>query len=136
MAGVGDDTAVLRLLVRIAANLVSAAIGLIVSALLLPDFHLQVGGFLMAVVVLTVAQSLLTPWTLKITRRFAPALLGGFGLISTLIALLLAGLIPGGITVTSFGTWVLAALIVWLCVALGGWLLVALVLRKRVASRA
>lgn len=122
-----------RLLIRIGINLACAAIGLIVSALLLPDFHLQPGGFVMAVVVLTVAQSLLTPWVMKLVRRYATALLGGFGLISTLIALLLAGLVPGGITVTSFITWVLAALIVWVCVALGGWLLVALVLKRRVA---
>ena len=89
-----------------------------------------------AVVVLTLAQSLLTPWILKLTRRYAPALLGGFGLISTLIALLLAGLVPGGISVTSWTTWVLAALIVWLCVALGGWLLVALVLDRRTRRKA
>lgn len=123
-----------RLMIRIAINLACSAIGLIASALLLPDFHLEAGGFVMAVVVLTIAQSLLGPWTMMLTRRYAPALLGGFGLISTLVALLLAGLIPGGITVTSLSTWILAALIVWLCVALGGWLLVAVVLKRRVVK--
>ncbi len=125
-----------RLLIRIGINLACAAIGLIISALALPEFHLDAAGFVTAVVVLTLAQSLLTPWILKLTRRYAPALLGGFGLISTLIALLLAGLVPGGISVTSWTTWVLAALIVWLCVALGGWLLVALVLDRRTRRKA
>lgn len=124
-----------RLLIRIAINLACAAIGLLVSALVLPDFHVEPGGFVLAVVVLTVAQSLITPWVMRLARRYATPLLGGFGLISTLIALLLAGLVPGGIAVTSFTTWVLAALIVWLCVALGGWLLVALVLKRRAARR-
>ena len=37
-------------------------------------------------------------------------------------------------TVTGITTWVLAALIIWFCMALGSWLLVAVVL-KRLASR-
>lgn len=123
-----------RLLIRIAINLASAAIGLMLTAILLDDFHIQAGGFLVAVGVLTAAQSLLTPWVFKVAKRHASALLGGIGIISTLLALLVASLFPGGIWVSSFSTWIVAALIVWLCTALGGWLLVAYVFKKRAAS--
>lgn len=123
-----------RLLIRIAINLASAAIGLLLTAMLLSDFHIQAGGFIVAVGVFTLAQSLLTPWVFKVAKKHASALLGGIGIISTLLALLVASFFPGGISVSSFSTWVVAALIVWLCTALGGWLLVAYVFKKRAAS--
>lgn len=118
-------------LVRIAISLAVSAAALGLTALLLADFHLGASGFVVAVVVLTVAQAVLAPIVSKLTERFAGALMGGVGIISTLIALLLTALVPGGITVTSPLTWVLAALIVWVCTSLGGWLLVALVMKRR-----
>lgn len=124
----------IRFLIRVAINLASAAIGLLLAAWLLDDFHIQASGFLIAVGVFTVAQSLFTPWVFKVARRHASALLGGIGIISTLIALLITSFFPGGIEVTSFSTWVVAALIVWLCTALGGWLLVAYVFKRRAGS--
>ena len=55
--------------------------------------------------------------------------------MSTLLALLLANLVPNGITVTNTFTWVVAALIVWACTALGAWLLVAVILKDRDGAR-
>ena len=86
-------------------------------------------------VVLTIAQSILAPIVTGLTKRFAAALLGGVGILSTLLALLLANQVPNGITVTSATTWVMAALIVWACTALGGWLLVAVFLKDRRGAR-
>ncbi len=118
-------------LIRIAISLAVSALALGLAALMLSDFHLEAGGFVVAVLVLTVAQAVLAPIVAKLTERFAGALMGGVGIISTLIALLLTALVPGGITVTSPLTWVLAAFIVWICTSLGGWLLVALVVKRR-----
>ena len=39
-------------------------------------------------------QSILSPWVFKITRRHAPAMLGGIGIIATFVALLIVVLIP------------------------------------------
>lgn len=125
-----------RPLIRIAISLAVSALALGLSALLLPDFHLQATGFLVAVVVLTIAQAVLAPIVSKLTERFAAALMGGVGIISTLIALLLTAVVPGGITVTNPTTWLLAALVVWICTSLGGWLLVALILKRRPPGRA
>lgn len=124
-----------RLLIRIAVSLASATLGLLLSTWLLKDFQVHAGGFVMAVVVLTIAQSILAPIVTGLTKRFAAAMLGGVGILSTLLALLLANLVPNGITVTSATTWVLAALIVWACTALGAWLLVAVFLKDRSRAR-
>ncbi len=44
--------------------------------------------------IFAVIQSVLAPWVFKITRRHAPALLGGIGIISTFVAILIVVLIP------------------------------------------
>lgn len=119
-----------RFLWSFAVNLVSAAAGLLLATLLLSGLRLQLSGFLVAVIVLTIAQAVLAPFVFSMARRYAPALLGGIGIVSTMLALFVASLFPGGVSVTSFATWVLAALIVWLVMALGGWLLLALVLNR------
>jgi NhaP-type Na+/H+ or K+/H+ antiporter len=81
------------------------------------------------------AQSVLAPLIFNLARKYASAVLGGIGLVSTLVALLIASALPGGIRVEGVATWVLAALVVWLVTALGGWLLPLIFLKKKVAGR-
>lgn len=125
----------IRMLLTFAANLVVAAVALLLAGLLLSEWvTLNVGGFLVAVLVFTVAQSLLTPFILNIARKYASALLGGIGLISTLLALWVATLFPGGLAISGLG-WVLAPLLVWIVSALGGWILVGVVIKRRFEMR-
>jgi hypothetical protein len=119
-----------RFLWSFAVNLVSAAVGLLLAKLLLADLHLEVSGFLVAALILTVAQAVLAPFVFNMARKYTPALLGGIGIVSTMLALFVASLFPGGVTVTSFATWVLAALVIWVVMALGGWLLLGWVLKR------
>ncbi|UUT35659.1 hypothetical protein [Microbacterium elymi] len=80
-------------LIRALIFLVSAALGLIVADLVLPGFVLHWSdwwGFVLAIVIFAILQSILAPWLVKISRRHAPALLGGIGLVSTFVALLIA----------------------------------------------
>lgn len=126
----------IRFLIRAAIFLVSAAVGLLAAwAVLQPNVTLSASGFLLAVAVFAVAQSVLAPFVFKMARRHAPALLGGIGLVSTFIALLIASFFPGGLTISGPVAWVLATLIVWIVTALGGWLLPMLFLKERVANR-
>ncbi len=125
----------IRLLIRTAVFLVSAALGLLVAAWLVPDVTLTVSGFVLTVIIFAVLQSVLAPFILKITRRHAPAFLGGIGLLSTFVALLIASLVAGGISIRGIFAWVLATLIVWLVTALGAFLLPTLFLKKKVADR-
>jgi len=123
-----------RFLWSFAVNLVSAAAGLLIASLLLADLHLQAGGFVVAVLVLTIAQAILAPFVFNMARQYASALLGGIGIVSTMLALFIASLFPGGVTVTTFSTWVVAALIIWIVMALGGWLLLGWVLKRFVKN--
>jgi hypothetical protein len=127
---------VTRFLIRAGIWLVSAFVGLVVADLLLQGFSLHWDnwwGVLLAVVTFAVLQSLLAPWILKIAHRFAPAFLGGIGLLSTFVALLIAVLIPAaGIGIDGPVAWIIGTLVVWLITALATWLLPGIFLKKRV----
>jgi hypothetical protein len=121
--------------------LLSAAVGLIVADLILPGFQIDWSdwwGFVLAIVIFAVLQSILTPWIATVARRSAPALLGGIGIFSTLIALIVVVLIPrAGITIGEplLLTWILAPMIVWLVTALATLLLPMIFIKKRVDER-
>ncbi|KQP69071.1 MULTISPECIES: phage holin family protein [Microbacterium] len=129
----------LTLLIRALIFLVSAALGLIVADLVLPGFSLHWNdwwGILLAVVIFAVLQSVLAPWLFKITRRHANALIGGIGLLSTFVALLIAVLIPAaGIGIDGPVAWIIGTLIVWLVTALATWLLPPLFIKNKVQDR-
>ena len=127
----------IRFLIRAAIFLGTAAIGILVAAAILPDFQVSPSGALLAIAIFAIAQSLLAPFILKQARRSAPALLGGIGLVSTFVALLIASFFPGGISVTGniIVTWILATLIVWIITALGAWLLPLIFLKDRAEKR-
>jgi len=127
----------IRFLIRAAIFLGTAAVGLLVAAAILPDFRFQPLGALIAIGIFALAQSLLAPFILKQARRSAPALLGGIGLVSTFLALLITSFFPGGINVTGniIVTWILATLIVWIITALGAWLLPLILLKDRADKR-
>ena len=120
----------IRSLYTFATNLVSSAIALLLARAFLSQWvTLNVAGFLLAVVIFTVAQSLFTPFVLKMARKYASAMLGGIGLISTFLALWVATLFPGGLRISGLG-WVLAPILVWIVTALGSWILVGVFLRR------
>jgi uncharacterized membrane protein YvlD (DUF360 family) len=123
-------------LIRVAIYLGSAALGLWVTSLVLDGFHLSPSGFTTAVLVFTVAQAILTPFIAKMTRQYASAFLGGVGLLSTFVALLVARAVSDGLEVTGgAATWIAAVVLVWLITALATWLLPFLFLRKRLEER-
>lgn len=125
----------IRLLANVAANLVGSAIALLLAGWLIPGVTLRVGGFLIAVVVFTIAQAILAPFVFNLARRYASAILGGIGIVSTLLALVVATLVSGGLVITGFSTWLVTALLVWLVTALGGWLLMAYVVDRWLDKR-
>ena len=125
----------IRFLIRTAISLGTSAVALLVCSWTLPGFGLSLGGFLTAVIVFTVAQAVLTPFIFNVARKHASAILGGIGLVSTFVALLIASLFPGGLHITGVATWILATLIAWIITALGTWLLPLVFLKKTVTKR-
>jgi uncharacterized membrane protein YvlD (DUF360 family) len=120
----------IRLLLSVAISVVSAAIALLVASALIPGVRVSASGFLVAVLVFTVAQAILAPFVFNMARKYASAVLGGIGLVSTFLALFVATLFPGGLQISGVTAWILAALVVWLITALGTWILGALIIKR------
>lgn len=125
----------IRLAIRAVVYLVSAAIGLLVAKAFVDDMTISWGSFVIVVVIFAVLQSVLTPFITNVAQRNAPALVGGVGLITTLISLVLTSLVSDGLEVDGAGAWLLAALIVWL-VTMVATLLVPIILVKAGVSAA
>ncbi|MGF7120023.1 phage holin family protein [Rhodococcus sp. AG1013] len=120
----------IRLLIRCAFFLGSAAVGILAAVWLLPEVSVSAAGFVTAVVLFAIAQSVLSPFITKIAAKNAPAFLGGIGLVSTFVALVIASAF-GGLSISGWRTWVLATLVVWLVTALATLVLPLVFLRNR-----
>ncbi|ORA40141.1 phage holin family protein [Mycobacterium aquaticum] len=123
-----------RLLLRTAVFLGSAAVGLLVAAWLVPGVSVSISGFVVAVVIFAVAQAILSPFIAKMASRYASAFLGGIGLVSTLIALFLASTLTHGLTIRGLGSWVSATVVVWLATAVATLVLPMLMIAQRPGS--
>ena len=124
-----------RFLIRALIFVLSAALGLLVASWILDDFTVTSTGFALTVVIFAIAQSVLAPFIAKMTNRYAPAFLGGIGLVSTYVALLIASIVGDGLQITGVQTWILATLIVWLVTALATFVLPMIFIRDRVQGR-
>lgn len=112
----------IRLLVQTAAFLATAALGLLVTAAILPGFRFSWSGFTIVIVIFAIAQNLAAALARSLARRHAPRLVMLVGLVSSFVALLVASAFTE-LTVDGVGTWLLATLIVWLVTSLAAWLL-------------
>lgn len=119
-----------NLMISIGVQLGSSAVAIIVAAIILRGFSLNFGGFITAVVVFTIAQSLLAGLVSKLAKQHAPALVGVASLVSTWLALIIANLPFGGIRIHGFMTWIWAALIIWAVTALCAVLVPKFVLKQ------
>lgn len=126
----------ITLLFRALMYLVSAGLGLIAADLLLEGFQIEWDkwwGFVVCIVIFAILQSVLAPWVSRMADRYAPVLMGGIGIFSTLISLVIVVLLPiGGLRIVDLSGWLLGSVIVWLITALGSVLLPLVFLRKKV----
>ncbi len=122
----------IRLVVRTAIVLVGNAVGLIVASLALDGFAIDVTGFIVSLIIFTVAVALMTPFLASSMRRnqSASAALGGVALISTFVALLITDVLSDGVSISGIGTWIAATVIVWLGSLLAVFILPYLGLKK------
>ncbi|WFR73653.1 phage holin family protein [Prescottella defluvii] len=121
----------IRFLIRSAVFLGSAAIGILAAVWLVSGVSVTASGFITAVVLFAVAQSVLSPFILKVATRNAPAFVGGIGLVSTFVALVIASAF-GGLSISGWSTWILATIVVWLVTALATVLLPMLLIRDEI----
>ncbi|WP_084106693.1 phage holin family protein [Demequina sp. NBRC 110056] len=125
-----------RFLWNLLVTVIGAAVGLLLTALIIPDdFELEASGFIVALVIFVLAQAILSPFILKMSVRYASALTGGVALVSTFVALLLANIFSDGLTISSLLGWVLGTVLVWLLSALAGWIVGAVFLKNKLEDR-
>ena len=126
----------IRFLIRLVIWFLAALVGIIAADLLLSGF--SVSGWTSYVVVAAiyaVIQSLIAPLMNQYTERNARMFMGGVGIFSTFVALFITNLISGALTINGIGTWILAAIIVWLFGAIAAFLLPFLLVKKVVNER-
>lgn len=129
----------ITLLFRGLMYVISAGLGLIVADALLDGFQIKWDkwwGFVICILIFAILQSVLAPWVGKLADRYAPVLMGGIGIFSTLIALVIVVLLPiGGLRIVDLTGWLLGSVIVWLITALGSVLLPLIFLKRKVESK-
>lgn len=123
-----------RFLINLAIYLATAILALWLTALILDDFDVTFEGLIIAAAIFAVLQAILAPFIFNLARKYASFLLGGVGLVSTFLALLITTLITDGLTIKGVAAWVVGTLIVWLITAIGGWVLGLIFLKKRAAN--
>jgi len=126
---------VIRLVVRTLVALAGNAVGLLVAAAILDDMEVDVGSFLVAVILFTVVMALLQPFLAVQLRLLGPSALGGVALIATFASLLVTDLLSDGFSVSGVTTWIAATVIVWLVSLLAVFVLPFLGLRKYLEVR-
>ena len=125
----------IRLIVRTVIALLANAVGLIVAAAVLDGMHMNVSGFIVAVIIFTVVFALMQPFLAAQFRRSRPAALGGVSLIATFIALVVTDIFSDGFSINGVGTWIAATVIVWVASLLAGFILPFLGLKKFLDER-
>jgi len=126
---------VIRVIVRTAVMLLANAVGLIVASLVLDGMDIDVTSFIVAVLIFTVVLALMTPFMASQLRRSRSSALGGVALIATLISLIVTDLISDGFSIDGVGTWIAAAVIVWVASLLAAFILPYLGLKKYLEER-
>jgi len=128
---------VIRFIVRTAIVLLGNAVGLIVASLVLDGFSIDVTGFVVSLIIFTVAVALMTPFLASTMRRnqSSPSAIGGVALISTFVALLITDILTDGVSISGIGTWIGATVVVWVGSLLAVFILPFLGLRKYLDER-
>ena len=125
----------LRLIALGVLELLANSIGLAATYWILrPDFAIDWIGFLIVVGVFTAARFILAPLMMKLSLRYARALLGGCALVTIFVALLVTSLLSSHLTISGAMTWVFATLIVWLFGMVAMLLLPLIIFKKTLAA--
>ena len=125
----------IRLLVRTAIAVGANAVGLIVAAAVLDGFSLDFASFVVAVVIFTIVFAVLTPFLAVQLRRLGNGAIGATALIATLVSLVITDLLSDGLSISGLGTWIAAAVIVWLAALVAAFVLPFLGLKKYLDER-
>lgn len=101
--------------IRLGSSLVGIAAGILLSSALLSRFSVTAAGLVEATLVFWVMHLVVSFVALHVvTREPSTSEAGLLTVGSTIVALLISGAIVGGLTIHGIGTYVAAAVIIWL----------------------
>ena len=125
----------IRFLAQSTLMVIGNALGLLVAAAIVSDFHVSVTGFTLSLVFFTVAQIILAPFILQLAIQYVPAFRGGIALVTTFVVLLLTTWLTSGLRIESATAWVVAPFVIWLISVVAGVLLPLVLFKKALASK-
>ena len=125
----------LRFLAQMARAVLANAVGLLVASLVVPGFSMQPVGFVIAVVIFSVLQGVLSPFMLSMSLRYMPAIRGGVALVTTLVSLVLTNWLTDGLNISGLTAWVLGPFVVWLAVLLAAVVLPLFLFKQLLSDR-
>ncbi|QDO88175.1 phage holin family protein [Ornithinimicrobium ciconiae] len=125
----------LRFLAQMALAVLANAVGLLVASLVVPGFSMQPVGFVIAVVIFSVLQGVLSPFMLSMSLRYMPAIRGGVALVTTLVSLVLTNWLTDGLNISGLTAWVLGPFVVWLAVLLAAVVLPLFLFKQLLSDR-
>lgn len=104
----------IRFLLSTIAYLIANAIGLLIATVLLPGFTIDPLGFVIAVAIFSLVQTVLGPLITKISFKKFPQLMGGIALVTIFVGLFVTDLLMSGMEIGGVSNWLAATLLVWL----------------------
>jgi len=93
---------------------IANAVGLLLAALIIPEFTIDFWSFLIVVVVFSAILAVLTPIIRKLSEKNAPALMGGLSLVAIFACLLVTDLVMEGMGMGGLVNWIAATVLIWL----------------------
>jgi len=124
-----------RWLISAVLGVIANAIGLFVASLILDGFSIDFTSFIISVLIFSVCTAILGPFISKVAFTKASFLMGGIGLVNTLIALIITSIVSQGILIEGIETWFLATVIVWFFSVIGNVILPLLVFKMFLDKR-
>jgi uncharacterized membrane protein YvlD (DUF360 family) len=118
-----------RTMISALIYVLSNAVGLLVAALLVDGFTIDVIGFVLAAVLLSAVEAVAGPLILKLQEKNVPALQGGVALVTTFVGLWITDLLVSGMHIAGITALLASTLLVWLGTVIGNLVLPALVFK-------
>ena len=92
----------------------TTAIALVICWIFLSGFHINLSGFIVALIIFAILSAVFTGIVTRSLRKHANSIIALSGLISTFLALLITDLLSSGLQIDGVSTWILATVIIWL----------------------
>lgn len=125
----------IRFLLNVVISLAGSLLALWVASILISGFNITFEGILIATALFTVLQAAIGPLVFSIARKYASAILGGIGLVSTLLALWITTLISDALTIDGLSAWISSTVVIWAITAFATWILGYLLITKWLSGR-